>query len=428
MEQEQLLQAALTQLQGAGFEHAQVMLRNNERHELNIHHGEIKLLRTGLEPSLSLSGISDQRKASLSINRVDQQSLDKAVRQLREMADGAQADAAHAIAPQQPRAEFSVGPQQPDRDAMYDRLAEFAAYCSEKYPSIILEECTLDFTHSLSRLRNSNGVDFTESRGIYGFVAMFTAKEGADTSSFNYTGCSMQTLGTPLWQLAYLDDLLRQSAEQVRTRPVPGKFKGPVIIAPHALDEFTGFLFDQIGTGPMVAGTSIFRDKLNTAVASDLVTVHSRPLGKEIADGYNLTADGIRAQDTTLVDHGILRSYLLDIYGANKTGLDRALNDGGCLVMEAGVTPLEELIAGIDEGLLLCRFSGGQPNDKGDFSGVAKNSYYIENGRIAWPVSETMVSGNIAQLLRDIDAVSAERVDFGNEIIPWVRVAGLTVS
>ena len=86
------------------------------------------------------------------------------------------------------------------------------------------------------------------------------------------------------------------------------------------------------------------------------------------------------------------------------------------------------MIASIDQGLLLCRYSGGAPNDKGDFSGVAKNSYYIEKGRVAWPVSETMVSGNIVELLHKVDAVSRERVDFGNEITPWVRISELTIS
>ena len=428
MDKELLLETALNQLEKAGFDRAQVLLRDSERHELNIHHGEIKLLRTGLETSLSLTGIRQQRKASLSINRLDEASLGDAIAQLLEMAEGAQADPAYDIAPNQPAESFESGPQQPDQEGMYERLEAFAAHCAQRYPTVILEECTLDYTHSRSRLRNSNGVDFTETHGLYGFVAMFTAKEGEDTSSFNYTGCSMTSLDRPLWDLAYLDELLQQSTEQVRTRPVPGKFRGPVIVTPHALEEFTGFLFSQISTGPMVGGTSIYKGKLNEQVASELLTMRSRPLGEEIADGYHLTGDGIRAENSTLVETGVLRSYLLDIYGANKTGLDRSANDGGCLVMEPGESSLEEMIGSIEQGLLLCRFSGGQPNDKGDFSGVAKNSYYIENGKIAWPVSETMVSGNIARLLGNIDAVSREQIDFGSEITSWVRIAELTIS
>ena len=46
------------------------------------------------------------------------------------------------------------------------------------------------------------------------------------------------------------------------------------------------------------------------------------------------------------------------------------------------------------------QFSGARPAENGDFSGVAKNSYYIEKGKVQFPVSETMVSGNLAELVK----------------------------
>ncbi|MBT6551992.1 MAG: TldD/PmbA family protein, partial [Gammaproteobacteria bacterium] len=88
----------------------------------------------------------------------------------------------------------------------------------------------------------------------------------------------------------------------------------------------------------------------------------------------------------------------------------------------------DDLIAGVEKGILLGRFSGGSPNDKGDFSGVAKNSYYIENGKILYPVSETMVSGNIASVLKEVNAVSRQQVDFGNCAYSWIRSPGLVIS
>ena len=78
--------------------------------------------------------------------------------------------------------------------------------------------------------------------------------------------------------------------------------------------------------------------------------------------------------------------------------------------------------------MLITRFSGGRPNDKGDFSGIAKNSYYIADGAIAYPLSETMVSGNLAQLLFDIAGISSERADYGYAVLPWLRVTGIGVS
>ncbi len=428
MEQDKLLQSAMAKMETAGFDRVQLSLTESDKHEFNIQNNEIKLLRTGLDKTLNFNGISNQRKASLTINRLDSQALDEAVEQLQQMAKGAPPDPAHDIAPAQPAGSFQAGPEVADYEMMYNRLDEFASYSRHNYPTTILEEATLNYTARRSRIINSNGVDFTIRRGIYDFGAAFTSKEGEATSSFNDTGYSARELDLPLWRRGYLDQLLRQSVEQVHTGHIPEKFTGTVIITPHSLEDFIDFLIDQIDIDPMIAGTSIYRDKLSEPVASDLLTIHCRPVGEEISDGYFITGDGIQAENMTLVEKGVLKSYLLDIYGANKTGLDRAVNDGGCLVIEPGDQTLEEMIAGVDRGLLLCRFSGGPPNDKGDFSGVAKNSYYIENGRLAQPLSETMVSGNMAQLLHDIDAISKERVDFGSELLPWIRAKDLTIS
>jgi len=93
-----------------------------------------------------------------------------------------------------------------------------------------------------------------------------------------------------------------------------------------------------------------------------------------------------------------------------------------------GTKSFQEMIKDIDHGILLCRFSGGSPSDNGDFSGVAKNSYYIENGEIKHPVSETMISGNIAQMFMNIGDISNETIDFGDEVLPWISFDGITVS
>ena len=194
MKQDKLLRSAMAKMEAAGFDRIQISLTESDKHEFNIQHNEIKLLRTGLDKTLNLSGISKQRKASLTINRLDSQALDEAVEQLQQMAKGAPPDPAHDIAPAQPAASFQAGPEEADYEMMYSRLDEFASYRRHNYPTTILEEATLDYTARRSRMINSNGVDFTIRRGIYGFVVEFTSKEGEATSSFNDTGYSAPEL------------------------------------------------------------------------------------------------------------------------------------------------------------------------------------------------------------------------------------------
>lgn len=83
------------------------------------------------------------------------------------------------------------------------------------------------------------------------------------------------------------------------------------------------------------------------------------------------------------------------------------------------------MLAAVPRGALVDRLSMGDPAPNGDFSGVIKNSFLIEQGVVGPALSEVMISGNVAQMLRDVVAVSAERIDTGGSVLPWLRIGGL---
>ena len=98
------------------------------------------------------------------------------------------------------------------------------------------------------------------------------------------------------------------------------------------------------------------------------------------------------------------------------------------MIVCPGEQSVEDIIASIDKGILVGRFSGGQPSTNGDFSGVAKNSFLIENGKITDAVSETMISGNLADMLKNVVAISRETVADGYSVLPYGAFGGITVS
>ena len=98
------------------------------------------------------------------------------------------------------------------------------------------------------------------------------------------------------------------------------------------------------------------------------------------------------------------------------------------LVVKPGKTPLEEMVAGVKQGLIVGGFSGGQPGTSGDFSGVAKNSYYVEDGKIKGAVSEVMINGNLGNALKDIRAISSEVLADGGMVVPYVLVDNIVIS
>ena len=130
----------------------------------------------------------------------------------------------------------------------------------------------------------------------------------------------------------------------------------------------------------------------------------------------------------TLIDKGVLKTHWLSLYGSKKTGRPVVKNTGGDLVIEPGDKTLEELIASVDKGLLMGGFSGGQPGTNGEFSGVAKNSFLIENGRVTRAVTETMINGNLGDMLRHVRGISRERDVQGVFTLPYLAVDGIVIS
>ena len=418
----------IDQLNKAGADKSQCGVSFSEKKELNVETGEMSLLRTTFDTSIGLSVIVDQKSGTVSINKTDKESINDAVEKVMEMAISSQPDEAHDISPSQPQQFFSKGDEEPDMDKMYQRLDEFMDYVKTTHPTINMEAAIVDFSRAVSVFRNSNGVDFTTTEGMYGFSNMFTAKDGKDTSSFNGTEISTLQLNTPFIKTGSAKRLLKQSTEQVRTKPVPEKFTGEIMVTPDCLGDFLGFITGDISDGKIISKTSIYKEKLNQQITDPRFTLHARPISEEITDGYFITDDGYAAENSTIIYKGVLKTHLLSLYGANKTGGQRAVNGGGAYVVDAGEKPKDELIKNIKKGILLERFSGGRPSADGEFSGVAKNSYYLENGEVKYPISETMISGNIQEMFNNIGEISCDRIDFGYCIFPWISFKGVTVS
>jgi PmbA protein len=208
------------------------------------------------------------------------------------------------------------------------------------------------------------------------------------------------------------------------------KFTGKVIVTPACNDMIWQTLI-QIFLSDMalIEGTSRWKDALGSMVAGSGLTMRAAPLHPGIIAGERFTPDGYESQDTDIICNGELKSFALSLYGSRKTGKPRALNSSfDSIEVAAGDTPLEDIIKGVDRGVLLNRFSGASPGPSGDISGVAKNSFLIENGAVTDALKETMISFNIVDVLKNISAISSQRCFNGHNILPWCCFDGITIS
>ena len=144
------------------------------------------------------------------------------------------------------------------------------------------------------------------------------------------------------------------------------------------LSNFLFMLLDNYTDGGVILeGTSQWKDKLGPQVTDPRLTVRIAPLHDAVVCGERYTQEGFLSEDYDVIKDGVLKQFGLSAYIANKVGGKRAPNTAANMVVSPGDTTLEDMIAGTKKGLLVSRFSGGQPGTNGDFSGVAKNTFLM---------------------------------------------------
>ncbi|MCH7543686.1 MAG: TldD/PmbA family protein [Proteobacteria bacterium] len=212
----------------------------------------------------------------------------------------------------------------------------------------------------------------------------------------------------------------------------------PVIYEPRVSSSLLRHLSAAINGISVARGTSFLKDKMAKAVFADAITIvddphRARGLGSKPFDG-----EGLANERRKVIDAGVLSTWLLDLGSARQLGLSStghaargtsappspaATN----LYLEAGTLSPAELMSDIGAGLYVTELIGMGVNIlTGDYSRGAAG-FWIENGEIAYPVSEVTIAGNLNDMFAQLTA--ADDLEFRYAInAPTVRIDGMTVA
>ena len=404
-------------------------LVQSEKQELNIEGTSFKLMRTVFNNSGYLKVFRGARMGSVNGNDITEEGLAKLADDGIAAAESAEEDPCHDFAPDQGKEVFRQGVYEPDMDRFFERTKEFLDTVAKEYPKIhiMMGGASFDRSHWISR--NTNGTEFEDFSGQYQFMVEFSAIDGERTTGMNGCGFIAKDLDTPFIDMCDVRKQLEDTQNSLNTKSVEGKFEGTVIMTPSCVTQFLYMLTSNyISNNVIIDGTSQWLDKVGEKVADAKLTVELKPFDERIVVGERGTQDGFRTEDVTILDHGVLKTHMLNLYAANKTGRPMIKNTGRDLVVDAGDQTLEELIASVDHGLLMGGFSGGYPGTNGEFSGVAKNSFLIENGKVKCAVMETMVNGNLGAMFANIRGITKEQLCDGMTVVPYIAFDGIVIS
>lgn len=420
----------LDALKEGGADQARCVATRRVTREISAEAGEFSLYRTLFDDSVSYMAIDcDGRRGTLSQNSVDEDDIRAGAATCLASAQAASPDKDWQLAPALPIQTFDSGPHACDESKLFYRSQELLATIRDRFPTIMVESMTATHVSSESCANYSTGSRFFTRESLYGISILFSAHEGTKTSSFFGSGVQTYTLDRPFIEMGSLEADLIMVSEQIDTQPMDRAFEGTVLMVP---DCFGDLLHTVIGTfasdSVLIENTSLWKDKLGESVASPVLNVRIAPSHPDIVAGERFSAEGYLSEDFTFIENGILKQFCLSDYASRKTGLSRAPNQSTSFVVQGGDASVESIISSIERGILIGRVSGGQPSTNGDFSAVAKNAFLIEKGKIAHALNETMINGNLAELLLNVRALSSDIVKDGSSVLPWVAFDNVLIS
>lgn len=187
----------------------------------------------------------------------------------------------------------------------------------------------------------------------------------------------------------------------------------PVIFMPSAAKTLWSLLLSAISGRSIYQQSSFLTDCLGQSVLPVGFSIGQNPFIEKAMGSASFDQDGVRTQKMNYIEDGILKSYLLSQYSANRLGLVTTGNCGGYF----NVTPqgpgdtFENLVKKMNTGLLVSDFMGqGVDLSSGSFSkGI--NGFWVENGVIQFPVHHTSVAGNLKEMYHRIIAIGLDDMD-----------------
>ena len=417
---------ALAAMREAGFEHAQAAASALAKEEINIAHNVPSLMRSTEAGRLSLLGLVGGRKASTELAELDDASaVRERIAELFAGAGSAPVDDANAVSAGE-QGLVERGPLDSGGDVLADTVDALLAYRERETPKMMIDEAFVAHNRIESCTLTSGGSALACRLGWYEISIDGVARDGKRSSSFaGAAGTCESLVGMPAVARFGIDDMLRATERQIETRPIGARFTGSVVLAPNAVADLVGWLLGQLDDAALIAGTSLYRQRVGQRVASPLLSLASR---FDAPGVVGFSADGFVARDVKVLDGGTLSTLLPTLYGSRQTGLPHVPVAAAGWQLAAGDTARAAMVGDVAQGAFVGRLSMGRPAANGDFSGVIKNSFAIESGRLAGALSETMITGNVARMLEGISAVSRERLDTGAWLLPWLGVGGLHFS
>jgi len=434
-----LAESLVTFAKRNGADEVEIAIADGYEFSVDVRLGNIENLIEAGTKYLSLRVIKDKRTAFATSSDLSRETLQHLLKNAIKRTTLANPD------------EFSGLPPPSDKKIDISSLnlfdPEIAELSSEKKINLALE--TEKIALKDKRISNSHGAS-----SITNEVKVILANSNGFLGQYDQTYCSL-SLGLQAGEtdnrvedywfsskihfkdLQPPEEIAKKAVERTTRQLNPKKIrtqKVPVIFEPMMTSWLLGFLFACVSAVSIYQKTSFLVGKLGERIGNRKITVLDDGLMPGKLGTRPFDSEGVACQKTLVVEKGILKNYLSNTYAARKLKLQSTGNADGTSVspnnfyLEPGTYSHQEIISSTQKGLILIRTLGHGLNPvTGDISRGAFG-LWVEKGEIAYPVSEITISGNLGEILNNIEMVGQD-LDFQSPVSgPTLKISELLIA
>jgi PmbA protein len=441
----QLALDLLAKAKRGGATEADIIIADGETFSVQVRLGAVDRLTKAREKHLGLRVFVGKRSASTSTSDFSPDSLDQLVAETCTLAKAVVEDPVSGL---------------PAKDQMAGEVPDFDLYD----PTRLNTEQQIELAKRVEaaamstdeRVTNSEGGDFDSSSGrvvlgnSHGFLGEYQSSSFSMSVSPIATDPETGAMQRDSWydvrrKFAKLDspemvglEAARRTVRKLGARKVATQ-RVPVVFDSETAGSLMGNLCSAVSGYALYKGASFLAGQLDKPLAPEFVTVYDDGrvvggLGSRPFDG-----EGLPTRKTTVVERGVLKSYLLDTYSGRKLGLastgnaSRSVGENPSVgptnfYLAPGTKTAQDIIKTVKQGLYVTDLIGfGINMVTGDYSRGA-SGFWIEGGELAYPVEEITIAGNLKDMFAGIEMIGSDLVLRGRIASPTVKITEMMVA
>ncbi len=270
----------------------------------------------------------------------------------------------------------------------------------------------------------SNGFEGEYESSTFGAGAEVSLDDGSGKKPQSWAYYSARHLNDLPDLNGIADEALKKTQDTVGAGKVESAAL-PMILQNNQVRGLLGRIWGALRGGSLQQKDSFLIDKLDTKIASDLLTVIDDPtivrgMGSRYYDG-----DGIAAKVMPVIENGVLKNYYIDVYYGRKLEMAPTCGGSSNLTFKLGNRDGAAIEKDMDKAILVTGFLGGNANSTtGDYS-LGVQGWLIENGVRTKPIAEMNISGNFTELLNQLVEVGNDPYQYSSWRTPTMVFDGV---